>query len=86
MSACRDPRWETCTLGTAGVWVWGRGEDKEREGDARPGQRVWEGGRGAGLWGGSPPCLPPRASQSISFSRQGLASAVQVPEPGTGPQ
>lgn len=38
--------------------VWGRGEEKEREGDVRWGQ-VPEGG-GAGLWGGSP-----RASMGI---------------------
>lgn len=85
ISVCRGPRWETHTLGTAGVWVWGRGGEKEREGDARRGQRVREGGRGAGLWGGSPLCLPPQASRSISFSRLGLAQLFRSPCPGQSP-
>lgn len=41
------------------------------------------GGRPQGRALGWVSPVPSWASQSISFSRQGLASAVQVPMPGT---
>lgn len=84
----RDLRWETRIFGTAGVRVWGR-EVKEREGDGELGTGVPEEAMGGRALGWS----LPSASMGIpkhSFSRQGLASAVQVPMPGTeralGPQ